>query len=44
MSLWKTWYALEEATEKSGVTKEQVLSWVADAAICVRRISMAFVR
>jgi hypothetical protein len=33
MSLGKTWYTLEEATEKFGITKEQVLSWVSEAAI-----------
>jgi hypothetical protein len=33
MSLGKTWYSVEEATEKFGVTKEQVLQWVTEASI-----------
>jgi hypothetical protein len=33
MSLGKTWYTVEEATEKFGVTQEQILSWVTEAAI-----------
>jgi hypothetical protein len=33
MSLGKTWYTLEEATEKFGVKQEQILSWVTEAAI-----------
>jgi hypothetical protein len=33
MSLGKTWYTVEEATEKFGVTQEQMLMWVTEGII-----------
>jgi excisionase family DNA binding protein len=33
MSLGKTWYTVEEATEKFGIAREQVLSWITEGAI-----------
>jgi hypothetical protein len=33
MSLGKTWYTVEEATEKFGVAQEQILLWVSAGII-----------
>lgn len=33
MSLGKTWYTVEEANEKFGVTQEQILLWVTEGII-----------
>jgi len=33
MPLGKSWYTVEEATEKFGVAREQILMWVTQAAI-----------
>lgn len=33
MSLGKTWYTVEEAAEKFGLSKEQILAWVTEGAI-----------
>ena len=33
MSLGKTWYTVEEATEKFGVAQEQMLMWVTEGII-----------
>jgi excisionase family DNA binding protein len=33
MSLGKTWYTVEEATEKFGISKEQVLGWITGGTI-----------
>lgn len=33
MPLGKTWYTVEEATEKFGVAKERILAWVTEGAI-----------
>jgi hypothetical protein len=33
MSLGKTWYTVEEATEKFGVAQEQMLTWVTEGII-----------
>lgn len=33
MSLGKTWYTVEEAAEKFGLSKEQILEWVTEGAI-----------
>ncbi len=33
MSIEKTWYTLDEATEKFGVEKELILSWVEEGLV-----------
>lgn len=33
MSIEKTWYTLDEATEKFGVEKQVILSWVEEGVV-----------
>jgi len=40
MSLGKTWYTVEEATEKFGIAKEQIYGWVAEGVIRTERESV----
>lgn len=44
MSLGKTWYTVEEATEKYGVAKKRLLLWVAVGVVRAERESGEMVR
>lgn len=44
MSLGKTWYTVEEAAEKFGLTKERILAWVTEGSIRTENQGVKVVR
>lgn len=44
MSLGKTWYTLEDATAKFGVSKELILAWIEEGIIRTDRDSEQIMR